>query len=255
MEWPFEKNCASLESQLLGRPVSVADSPAVMQARQRCDTAGDLVALGQALSRQLRYREAIDVYSAALALEPDNCRILRLRAGSYLSTLQASAALRDFHRCLELGGEKQDCLYRMGLAQYYAGNYAYASSFLEDCFPLCDEEMGIAVIYWHTLTQVRRGTPPTLLKAYHPGMKVGHHTAYEKAVAVWAGVKDFDELLEELESQRDDLEYGIALYGLIFHPICQKREEYLSRLLCRDGFWFSFAYLAAWIDRSSGYAL
>ena len=51
-----------------------------------------------------------------------------------------------------------------------------------------------------------------------------------------------------LEREEDDLEYGITLYGLLWHPDCAERERLSQVLLRRDGFWPSFAYLAAWKD-------
>ena len=48
----------------------------------------------------------------------------------------------------------------------------------------------------------------------------------------------------------DDLEYSIVLYGLLWYPDCDKQEHLYEKLLSRGGFWPSFAYLAAWNDRS-----
>ena len=147
-----------------------------------------------------------------------------------------------------MGAEKLDCLYRIGLAQYYAGRYEQAMEAFEGCMPLCDDEMGIAVLYWHTLSAVRAEKAPTLLKYYRPDMAVGHHTAYEKAMRVWSGTTPLAAALEMLEREEDDLEYGITLYGLLWHPDCAERERLFQSLLRRDGFWPSFAYLAAWKD-------
>lgn len=151
------------------------------------DSVEKFCALGKALSRQLRYREAIDAYTEGLKLEPENLSLLRLRAGRYLTTLQSDPAIADFEKCLTLGAEKLDCLYRIGLAQYYAGRYEQAMEAFEGCMPLCDDEMGIAVLYWHTLSAARTEKEPMLLKYYRPDMAVGHHTAYEKAMRVWSG--------------------------------------------------------------------
>ena len=181
-------------------------------------------------------------------MEPENLSLLRLRAGRYLTTLQSDPAIADFEKCLTLGAEKLDCLYRIGLAQYYAGRYEQAMEAFEGCMPLCDDEMGIAVLYWHTLSAVRTEKAPTLLKYYRPDMAVGHHTAYEKAMRVWSGTTPHAAALEMLEREEDDLEYGITLYGLLWHPDCTERERLSQVLLRRDGFWPSFAYLAAWKD-------
>lgn len=250
MEYPFDELNAGIESQIMNLPAGIPDSLAVLQAKALPDSVEKFCALGKAFSRQLRYREAIDAYTEGLKLEPENLPLLRLRAGRYLTTLQSNLAITDFEKCLSLGAEKLDCLYRIGLAYYYAGRYAQAMETFENCMPLCDEEMGIAVIYWHTLSAVRAEEAPTLLKYYRLDMAVGHHTAYKKAMQVWSGITPLSAMLQMLESEEDDLEYGITLYGLLLHPDCIEKEHLSQNLLCRDGFWPSFAYLAAWNDRS-----
>ena len=77
------------------------------------------------------YREAIDAYTEGLKLEPQNLPLLRLRAGRYLTTLECDLAIADFEICLSLGAEKLDCLYRIGLAHYYAGRYEQAMKIFE----------------------------------------------------------------------------------------------------------------------------
>lgn len=250
LERPFDDPHEGPASQLGGARCTLADSEAVRQARAQERSAESLLALGKALSRQLRYREAIAAYTEALTLEPDNRQLLRLRAGRYLTTLQSYEAIADFSRCLVLGEEKLDCLYRIGLAHYYAGRYHCAAAAMEQCLPLCDDEMEIAVIYWHTLSAARTGEEPALLRRYRAGMAVGHHTAYEKAVRVWAGIEPFAAELTALEAEPDDLEYCIALYGLAYHPACRSTAGLLARLLPRNAFWPCFSYLAAWQDAS-----
>ena len=250
MEYPFDALHAGIESQILNLPAGIPDSQAVTQAKALPDSIEKFLALGKAFSRQLRYREAIDAYTEGLKLEPENLPLLRLRAGRYLTTLQSNPAIADFEKSMSLGAERLDCLYRIGLAHYYAGRYAQALETFENCMPLCDEEMGIAVLYWHTLSAVHAEKASTLLKYYRPDMAVGHHTAYEKAMRVWSGTTPLAAALEMLEREEDDLEYGITLYGLLWHPDCAEKARLSKVLLRRDGFWPSFAYLAAWNDRS-----
>ena len=147
MEYPFDDLHAGVESQIMNLPAGIPDSEAVTQAKALPDSVRKFMALGKALSRQLRYREAIDAYTEGLKPEPESLPLLRLRAGRYLTTLQNDLAIADFKKCLSLGADKPDCLYRIGLAHYYAGRYAQAIEMFENCMPLCDEEMGIAVMY------------------------------------------------------------------------------------------------------------
>ena len=251
MEYPFDTPHAGIESQVDNLPAGIPDSEAVEQAKAMPHSVEKYIALGKALSRQLRYREAIEACTEGLRLESENLSLLRLRAGRYLTTLQSNLATADFEKCLSLGAEKLDCLYRIGLAHYYAGRYVQAMGTFENCMPLCDEEMGIAVTYWHTLSVARAGKAPVLLKSYHPNMAVGHHTAYEKARQLWGCVTPYSVMLRELESEKDDLEYCISLYGLLWHFDCTEKAALENKLLARNGFWPSFAYLAAWNDRTT----
>lgn len=247
----YDRPTASIESQLLGKLIVLSDSPAVQAARQCIRDYDGCIALGQALSRQFRYREAIKAYTEALVHRPEDRAALRLRAGRYLSTLQLDLALPEFQRCLDLGAETVDCCYRMGLAYYYAGQFAAALEYFSRCLPLCDDEMGIAIIYWHTICAQRADRELTLLKKYRPDMSVGHHTAYEKAMRVWAGFKDLAQAYIDADSETDDMEYSIVKYGLTYHPAASDNEcsDALESILQRDSFWPCFAFLAAWNDK------
>ncbi len=248
----FEEVRADRDSQLAGARCSTPDSSEVEAARSSLNGGEDYLALGEALCRQLRYREAIGAYDKAASLLPGDIRAYRGRAGRYLSTLQPEKAKADFIRCLELGGDRLDCIYRIGLCDYYAGNYADSNAKFEEAMPLCDDEMGIAVIYWHTLGSFRGGGEPCLLKRYREGMDAGHHTAYEKAVRLFSGKIAADEILRQLENERDDMEFVIILYGICVYlqsrGLERKAGDLMEALLSRDTFWFCYAYLAAWND-------
>jgi tetratricopeptide (TPR) repeat protein len=241
---------ASAASQLGNDPCDLADSPEVAALRST-QSYEELLQLGKALCYQLRYHDAIEVYSRAIAMEPDNILAVRQRAARYITTLQPGKAVEDFLRCRKLGGDEMDISYRLGICYYLAENYSAAMAELTHCFPLCDDEMGIAVIFWHTLCAWRSGKIPSLLYgSYREGMKVGHHTAYAFAMKLAAERISHVQALEALEKQTDDLEYSIMTYGV---------AEFLDRngmdssalretLIERDSFWISYCYIAAWKD-------
>ena len=124
---------------------------------------------------------------------------------------------------------------------------------LEICYPLCDEEMAIAVIFWHTLSAWRSGKEPTLLKEkYRLGMDVGHHTAYDFAMQTASGTLPLMDAILQLSQERDDLEYSIKAYG-IYAILMKMQEQDMAQMLLdviirRDSFWISYAYIAAWND-------
>lgn len=111
-------------------------------------------------------------------------------------------------------------------------------------------------MYWHSICAYRTDAAPALLKGYHLGMKVGHHTAYEKAVRLLSGNIDPDSALTLLKAETEDLEFSIFAYGAAQHLIhigrSSEADALIEGVLVRDGFWPSFAFLAAWNDRNGG---
>ena len=213
---------AGPESQLGSAPCSIPDSPEVAALRG-AETVEELFALAKALNFQLRYREALTVYDRILALEPENALAYRQRAPRFLNTLQPEKAIQDFLKCRELGGDEADLSYRLGIARYLSGDYPAA---------MAEEE---------------------LLRHYRPGMAVGHHTAYERAMAFLAGSLPWAHMEALLQQEKSDLEYSMLAYGSAQWLRVLGKEEAADRLfrsiLPRDSFWISYAYIAAWNDR------
>jgi tetratricopeptide (TPR) repeat protein len=243
---------AGPESQLGSAPCSIPDSPEVAALRG-AETVEELFALAKALNFQLRYREALTVYDRILALEPENALAYRQRAPRFLNTLQPEKAIQDFLKCRELGGDEADLSYRLGIARYLSGDYPAAMAEEEICCPLVDEEMAVAAMYWHTMSALRCGSDPKLLRHYRPGMAVGHHTAYERAMAFLAGSLPWAHMEALLQQEKSDLEYSMLAYGSAQWLRVLGKEEAADRLfrsiLPLDSFWISYAYIAAWNDR------
>lgn len=243
---------ADAASQLDGRPHNLTDSPEI-SALRHSESYDDLLSLADALKFQLRYREAIRVYTKAIMLRPEELAPLRKRAGLFLSTLSPDEALSDFKACLRAGGDKTDILYRLGICHYLKREYPNAMAVFEECLPLCNDEMAVAAIYWHTLSAWRCGADPLLLtEHYHSGMDVGHHTAYNFSMSMAYGYTDFFQALSHIEDEKDDLEYSIKAYCMYIYLLKlgknAESERLLEEILARDSFWISFAYIAAWND-------
>ena len=248
----FAEIHAGPDSQLGTAPCRIEDSPEVAALRG-AESYGELLALADALNFQLRCRESLAVYDRAVALEPENMTAYRRRAARHITTLQPEKAVADLLRCRTLGGDEADISYRLGIACYLAGNFAAAMREEARCFPLMNEEMGIAAMFWHTLSAWRAGEAPSLLReSYRPGMAVGHHTGYEAIMALAAGETTMDAMRRALASESSDLECSILAYGtarrLLLMGRQEEGEELLRGILPRDGFWISYAYLAAWND-------
>lgn len=91
-------------------------------------------------------------------------------------------------------------------------------------------------------------------KHCRPDLYVGHQTAYEKAMRVAAGFAPVEDMLAELDTEEDDLQFAMTAYGLCVLLESAGEQEKANalreKLLSRDGFWFCFSYLAAYNDQT-----
>ena len=178
---------------------------------------------------------------------------LRTRGARYLTTLRCAEAAADLERSLKLGSELGDIYYRLGLSAYFSGDYARCMEYEEKAIGFTGEEMGIAILYWHTLAAYRLGKKPSLLeKYYHPGMDIGHHSSYERVMGFASGALSEEEFMGLLESEESDLEYPILAYGCSVWLGSRGRKKesrsLLEKAIRRDGFWIAYGYVAAWND-------
>lgn len=246
-----EQTRAPLNTQLGNEPCTVEDTEDMFWLRESDDYKSRFH-LGNALARQYRFREAVQAYQNAARIRTDDWKLFYSMAGAYLTLLHFEEAMAGYRRCLQLCADKKTIAYPLGIACYFQKNYEKAAERFEECLP-CDDEMAIAVIYWHTLSCFRAGREPTMLKYYYADMKVGHHTAYLLAVSVFCGEISWEQAASALEQEQDDLNYVIAMYGLCgYLDMCGKKsesEQCMNLLLKHDDVWPCVAYLAAWNDR------
>ena len=200
-----------------------------------------------------------DALTQAIAHEPARMEAYSKRGPKYLDTLQFERALADYTHCEQADGMSVESRYRIGMAQYMLQNYDAATAAFAGSLAIVpqDDDMYIADVYWLVLSQLRAGkadeAQKTLKQHYRPDMYVGHHTAYEKAMRVAAGFAPMEDMLAELDTEPDDLQFAMTAYGLCVlletHGETEKADALREKLLKRDGFWFCFSYLAAYSDR------
>ncbi|MPM01893.1 hypothetical protein SDC9_48133 [bioreactor metagenome] len=243
---------ASLESQLGNAACTIEDSEEMFWLRESDDYASR-VKLGNFLSGQYRFGESAQEYTDAMKIRSDDPMLHIRLAGTYLTLRRFNEAMDEYRRSLSLGMSEKTAAYPMGVWYYLREDYKTAAEWFEKCLP-CGDEMAIAVIYWHTLSCYRAGLDASLLQTYHADMKVGHHTAYCLAVSVFAAGILPEDAATQIESNTDNLNYVISMYGLcgyLEHIGKQvDAQEYLQKLLARDSIWPCISYLAAWNDRA-----
>ena len=114
---------ASYKSQFENLPHGLTDTDEILACRTKLQTYETLLELADALCWQLRFREAIDALTQAIALEPERMEAYCKRGPKYLDTLQFERALADYTRCEQTDGVSVESRYRVGMAHYLMRKY------------------------------------------------------------------------------------------------------------------------------------
>lgn len=246
-----EVKYASLESQLANAPCLCEDTEEMFWLRES-DDYQSWVQLGNLLSGQYRFSEALESYHLAEEIRADDPMLYIRLGGTYLTLRNFDEAKKAYDKSCSLSGSEKPAAYPMGVWHYLQGNYQDAADQFAKVLP-CGDEMKIAVLYWNALCCMRGNLPDKLLTTYHDDMQVGHHMAYQSAVKVFLGKISAEEAFRQAEQDKNDLDAVVALYGVAgYLEYCGNRieaEEVIKSLLRRESVWPCISYLAAWNDR------
>ena len=226
---------ASRRSQMDGETELVPDDARTASARtgySRDPSSSNAMSLADALCKQLRYREAAELYSEAV---PSLGRAaLRRLALCHLKTGRLDEAESEFRRCGELGGDRLDIAYRLGLTAYYSGR-----------------DMHVAAVYWYALSLLGAGRDVAPAAAtFKTDVKIGHHYGYLAACRMFAGELSAEELAAQA-TKADEMTRVIMLYAL--SRVAKRNGDpaapaLLRAVLAEDTYWGCFAWMAARYD-------
>lgn len=241
---------ASLESQLGHMPCLCEDTEEMFWLRES-DDYESRVRLGNLLAGQYRFREALDAYRLAETIRADDPLLYLRLGGAHLTLRHFDDAKRAYDKSLVLHAADASAAYPMGVWHYLQGSYREAADSFAKVLP-CADEMRIAILYWNAICCMRENLTDHLLAGYRDDMKVGGHSAYQSAVAVFLGKTDADEAIHRAEHGQSDLNAVVSLYGIaVYLAHCGKTESahaVMQSLLRRESVWPCISYLAAWND-------
>lgn len=243
-------NYASIESQL-GEAVCEIEDTEEMFWLKESDDYDSLVSYGNKLAQQYRFKEAIDAYRKAELIKSTDPMLYVRMGGSYLTLFLFDDAIVCYEKSLALGLNIKNVAYSIGVYHYLQRDYVKASEFFSKVLP-SNDEMTIAVIYWNALSCLRAGIPDSLLQTFNKDMKVGHHKSYETAVKVMLSELSLDDAISIIESNSNDLDYVVSIYGIAAYcESIDEREKSVSlynKLLTKKSVWPCVSYLAAYND-------
>lgn len=211
--------------------------------------------LGRELSRAGLFREAVEVYSRAIALDPSNYLLFRHRGHRYISTMRYPEAVADLKWAAALKDDHWDTLYHLGLAHYLSGDFEQAARAYCECLSVTDVEEHLpAIVDWYYLTLMRLDRRDEAMAVAHlvgPETEAGENEPYKQRVLVYRGIKTPDEVLASLPAG-DDHMYCTGAFGIAmeyyFRGRVDKAGELIAEITSRNSAWYGFASLAAVVE-------
>lgn len=224
-----------------------------------------------------RYREAIGVFTAAIAKHPSDPRLYRHRGHRYITVREFDKAVADLSKAASLVADRPDEIepdgqpnargiptstlktniyYHLGLAHYLKGEFERAA----EAYGLCmqhskNPDMQVATAHWQYMTLRRMDRAADAAKVLQPitaGMNVIENGSYHKLLMMYKGATEPDALLASAQAEALDavtIGYGVANWHL-YNGRRDRAREVLSSIVEGKGAtqWAGFGYIASEAD-------
>ncbi len=237
------------------------------------DDVGLLIAAGRVRRNFFHYRQAIEIYSQAIEMAPEDWRPYRFRGHRHISLREFDKAVADLEKARELAPLNWDVSYHLGLAYFLEGRFADAAteylrclglarnpeavSAQTDAFRSCsqnadDPDSRIAMTEWAVRASARsgqEGTAAELLNGIPEGLEIGENLPYYHDLLYYKGVKTAAELLDpgpDAPYRKETVGYGVANW-LVVQGDTTGAIQLLEELV-EDSHWPGFGRIAAEAD-------
>lgn len=237
------------------------------------EDADALIWMGRRTAYLGRYGDAIDIYTHAIGLHPDDPRLYRHRGHRYLTVRRLDAALADLRRAAELMEGKPDEVepdglpnaagiptstlqfnvwYHLGLAYYLKGDWAAAAEAYARCATVSvHPDSKVATAYWRVMTLKRLGRSDeaaAVLADVSPGMAVIESGGYLGLLLLHKRERTPEDIvpptLAQVTLESTTAGYGVGAWYLLAGDTA-RAEEVFRRVLAGRDQWAAFGYLAA----------
>jgi tetratricopeptide (TPR) repeat protein len=220
-----------------------------------------------------RYREAVAVYTDALASHPDTAELYRHRGHRRITLREFDRAVEDFERAAALIEDQADAVepdgqpnargiptstlhfniwYHLGLAYYLQGDFEQALRCYRNCMEVSDNpDALVATTHWLYMTLRRLGRQEeaaTVLVPITADLDVIENQAYHDLLLMYKGELGPDDLLSPGEDsiQSATVSYGVGnWYHYTGDP---ERAREIFAAIVKGEQWPAFGHIAAEAD-------
>lgn len=219
------------------------------------------------------YREAIDIYTHAIELHPNDARIYRHRGHRYLTVREFDRAIADFERAAEIEDGQPDEVepdglpnaqniptstlqfniwYHLALGHYVQGDFEAALEAQRACLAVSvHPDSVVATSYWLYMTLARLGRDEEaaeVLDGISADMEIIESTAYLNLLLLFKGERTLEDIVGPSGSEAT-LQSTTTAYGLgVWHMLNGRDSEAHAtweRILSGRNQWAAFGYIAA----------
>lgn len=111
---------------------------------QAPDDVERIIAAGRVRRNFWQYRQAMELYTRAMELAPDDWRPYRYRGHRHISVREFPAAVRDLEAARERAPTNWDVAYHLGLAYFLTGDFQAAADEYLRCLELAEDPAALA---------------------------------------------------------------------------------------------------------------
>jgi len=235
--------------------------------------ADSIVWLGRRLAYLGRIREAIAVYTAGIALHPDNPWLYRHRGHRYLTVRELDHAIRDFELADKLSAGRPDqvepdgqpnamnqpigtlrsnILYHLGLAYYLKGDFARAVPiYRRELAEAHNDDRRVSTAHWLYMSLRRLGRrreAAAVLRPITTRMHIVENDTYHRLLLMYKGVLPPDSVLATTPSGEMSVTDATAAYGIgnwhLYNGRTAAARDIFRRIVA-GGQWGAFGFIAA----------
>jgi tetratricopeptide (TPR) repeat protein len=229
--------------------------------------------LGRRTAYLGNYREAIKIFSDAIARFPQDARLYRHRGHRLLTIRCFDDAVRDFETAARLVRGKPDeiepdglpnarntptstlksnIFYHLGLAYYVKGDFKRALKAYREAEKVStNPDMSVATRHWLYMTLRRLGKTKEAEKTVAgvaDDLDIIENDDYYKLIKLYQGKAKAEDLLKEIGGKANTLSNASLGYGLgnwfLYNSERGNAEKIFRRITAGDQ-WASFGYIAA----------
>jgi len=237
------------------------------------DDVDALIWMGRRTAYLGQYRAAIDIYSHALTLHPDDARLYRHRGHRYLTVREPQNAIADFERAVALTEGTPDVIepdglpnamntptstlqfniwYHLALGHYVQGHLEAALEAQRACLEVsAHPDSVVATSYWLYMTLRRLGMDQEaaeLLDGITADMEIIESTAYLDLLLLFKGERSLEDLVgpagDGATLQSTTTAYGLGVWHLLAGRTAEAHDMWENMLTGRNQ-WAAFGYIAA----------